>query len=526
MTVFWVDKTNGSAANNGTSSITGLAGAGSGPKATVAQAMALATGTSHHEINIIEGTYSMPDNTTLVEDVTFRGVGYVILQPSSFGSSTSFLKYTEANLVAGTGTPFKWRFDGVNFFNWARIINVALTGSDALAGKHIEVYSENCVFARTTDWATPPSDVTVLYLTHDGVGGTLTPAVADFMRWFGNHNTVYGTNKAFSVVDSSGGTLAANSVKIAVYWERNSIYDLDTPLSSNMISISGTAAKVTRSPSTSDFNLVPDANHHLNGTPDQPGGNNEISRTTSGAVSYIRDTVSPMDFSLVRGSNTSAIGPDANFFGRGEYHDTLGATFWPTSTLNRDSLAPGYGTAIVMHSRSKLNPAGTDDFDVSEWAAGWANDENTWNTSGGAPGVAGAEGIAGSSPVLLTTTPDPEFVIDADYNTNVAAGKLARAVSPVYDSGRRVYYRSIDFFGTQNAATGATLDANLSSAAIEIEVRASNSSFTQQVLQTASGGAGPNWVLANQFIDDVAGTYNRNNGPFRYWQFRVTLRAP
>ena len=53
-------------------------------------------------------------------------------------------------------------------------------------------------------------------------------------------------------------------------------------------------------------------------------------------------------------------------------------------------------------------------------------------------------------------------------------------------------------------------------------------SQTTEIIDAMSGGSnptGPLWTLVFRFQDEPSFLYTRALGPFRYWQFRVTLRA-
>lgn len=524
MTEFWVDPRSGLDTNLGLNPLTDA-------KKTIQGAIqaAFTAGPSAHRINLLAGTYTNEAITSFATKITIRGCGMVVIQSTLSGAS--LFMPDESVLSSFGAVTHEWRFENLIFKNYKSIIKLTLDGSTLnVAGADFKFYSENCAYAISPAF-TNPSPSCVVNLIHTGVVSANVP-VNPFVKLYLQNNTVYKTDHVYICDDqSTPNPIPADSLVIASLWERNNNFDVinrHTGTGRLELITGASGSDITRDATGCDYNLVPQENQAPAGTA-LTGGLNDISYGSSSYPTYNNNTVEPIDLSIYRPSNSPVYGPATGGVSYQEYSNLLGATWWPVIGYN-----PLTGIATEMFGQSKENPinSGAGLFPENWSEQTWKNDEQWYDTQGLTTGAEAAARFAGSisnsnqivnltetSPATLTTDSDPRWIID-DSNGGAISAKV---LSPVYDAGHRVHYKGIDFWGEYDLSTSSdkqVLDANNSGSTRELEVRASNSVFSQ----TATYGQ-LSWETMGRFVTDTPSPYARADGPFRYWQFRVTLRT-
>lgn len=523
-TPIWVQSVTGNDANDGSSYANRVK--------TIAQAMSLITvgapgsGTYSVQIYILDGTYSdagllasLPSLPGITElNLTLSGIDHVVIQ-SSDGSAPFFGLTTLPGLGEYT---LNLRVEDLIFKDYPSVFS--LTFGDVGPGQDVNIFTENCTYAKELLSGT-------FKVVDINYTGTNTPPAPNFGRftYYAQNNTVYHMDSVYSV-ESSVPTLTGNSrVGLTVGWERNNIYDI-TDRSLSVVSEQNSACHIEKSNSPNiliDYNAVPLAD--VLGAHDiilvAPPGSN------SNSPIYINGLTAPYDLSIQRANDGYLVAGNSTIIPNGEFGVVIGSTFWPVAKQVN-------GTIVNLHSESNADSSTLSSAfgSPTDWTNSVASGQNGFGASSPLnrlwindtiffdPASPLTREEADASPAVLTTDNDPRWVIDV--NNLDGGAKSARVKTHWIDMGTRVFYRSFDFYGQQNPSLPGSqkeyLQASTNTSARQFEVRATNDSTfaSNDDLPTSSLA----FEGAAHTQNDIS-TYGRSNGPFRYWQFRVTLRA-
>lgn len=411
------------------------------------------------QIFILPGTYVDPVITT-AKSLTFVAVGHVVLKSQVNGA---FFNFGSSNTVS-----VDWRFRHLDFVNYKHVISYTHTAD---VNSSINIFFDNCTYFRETN---------VAGRAMVNVTNTSTVGVANVSIFMQNNTAAHASGTP--VVWSVTGT-----VDMDIKWERNNLYSA-VPEGSLSV-IAGSGGSVTRV--NHDYNAV------FSNT--EPNG-------ASAAGFFYNTATDPFDIALDRDFNGSLIGA-------GEFGDDIGATWWPPTALDPDTLE-----MTEAFNRSKNDPTSNTAYFHSDWGPsgdGWANDESYCDSVTGLPGTGVPADV--SPAVLLTLTFDPRWII----NSVIGGGGSARVRGPVWDFGKPVRARSVTWFGEEDEAKVSgeklVIDNDDVNSGRQIEFRASNSVF-------AADDAGPSWSYVRKDSDYDTSPFT-TVGRKRYWQFRVVLRT-